>query len=134
MCLYFPCCICLLFTKSEHNVGESENSGYILDCVFIMLIVILHSRYTIMDSLLEANATFTLKLFRVLGEDSSKNVFFSSSSMFSSLALILMGANGTTASQISQVISTIIQQINTVNCQLSLSPVFQISLAVDIGM
>jgi serine protease inhibitor len=99
-----------------------------------MLIVILHSRYTIMDSLLEANATFTLKLFRVLGEDSSKNVFFSSSSMFSSLALILMGANGTTASQISQVISTIIQQINTVNCQLSLSPVFQISLAVDIGM
>nr|AAI56711.1 Predicted gene, OTTMUSG00000000720 [synthetic construct] len=58
-----------------------------------------------MDSLLEANATFTLKLFRVLGEDSSKNVFFSSSSMFSSLALILMGANGTTASQISQVLS-----------------------------
>ncbi|XP_028619094.1 serpin B6-like isoform X2 [Grammomys surdaster] len=58
-----------------------------------------------MDPLLESNDTFALKLFRVLGEDISKNVFFSPSSMFSSLAMILMGANGTTASQISQVLS-----------------------------
>ncbi|XP_021071655.1 serpin B6-like [Mus pahari] len=105
MCLYFPCCICLLFTKSDHNVGESEDSAYTLDCVFIMLIVFPHSRFTIMDPLLEANATFALKLFRVLGEDSSKNVFFSPSNMFSSLAMILMGANGNTASQIRQVLS-----------------------------
>ncbi|XP_034366626.2 serpin B6-like [Arvicanthis niloticus] len=58
-----------------------------------------------MDPLLESNDTFALKVFRVLGEDISRNVFFSPSSMFSSLAMILMGANGTTARQISQVLS-----------------------------
>ncbi|XP_031214790.1 serpin B6-like isoform X2 [Mastomys coucha] len=58
-----------------------------------------------MDPLLEANATFALKLLRVMGEDNSKSVFFSPLSISSSLAMILIGANGTTASQISQVLS-----------------------------
>ncbi|XP_008769825.1 serpin B6-like isoform X2 [Rattus norvegicus] len=91
------------FTKSEHdNVGEIEDSAYTFDCVFMMFIVILHSRLTIMDPLLKANGNFAIKLFKVLGEDISKNVFFSLPSISSALSMILMGANGTTASQICQ--------------------------------
>ncbi|XP_032740128.1 serpin B6-like [Rattus rattus] len=71
----------------------------------MMFFVIPHFRLAIMDPLLEANATFALKVLRVLGEDSSKNVFFSPLSMFSSLSMILLGANGTTASQISKILS-----------------------------
>lgn len=114
------CCICPLFTKLEHhNVCENELLAYIFDCASMMFFVIPHFRLAVMDPLLEANATFALKVLRVLGEDSSKNVFFSPLSMFSSLSMILLGANGTTASQISKVTSTMVKQINTVACQLN---------------
>eukprot|EP00073_Rattus_norvegicus_P040933 XP_008769824.1 PREDICTED: serpin B6-like isoform X2 [Rattus norvegicus] len=63
------------------------------------------ARLTIMDPLLKANGNFAIKLFKVLGEDISKNVFFSLPSISSALSMILMGANGTTASQICQAMS-----------------------------
>ncbi|XP_055451149.1 serpin B6-like [Psammomys obesus] len=58
-----------------------------------------------MDSLLEANGTFALNLLKILGEDSSKNVLFSPLSISSALAMVLLGAKGTTASQMLQALS-----------------------------
>ncbi|XP_028618996.1 serpin B6 isoform X3 [Grammomys surdaster] len=58
-----------------------------------------------MDPLLEANATFALHLLKLLGEDSSKNVFFSPTSLSSALAMVFLGARGTTASQMIQTLS-----------------------------
>ncbi|KAH0506793.1 Serpin B6 [Microtus ochrogaster] len=58
-----------------------------------------------MDPLLEANGTFALNLLKILGEDSSKNVFFSPMSISSSLAMVFMGAKGNTASQMAQALS-----------------------------
>uniref|UniRef100_A0A8C8UBS4 Serpin domain-containing protein n=1 Tax=Peromyscus maniculatus bairdii TaxID=230844 RepID=A0A8C8UBS4_PERMB len=63
-----------------------------------------------MDSLREANGTFALNLLKILGEDSSKNVFFSPMSISSALAMVFMGAKGDTASQMIQVTSTISQE------------------------
>ncbi|XP_052012774.1 serpin B6 isoform X1 [Apodemus sylvaticus] len=60
---------------------------------------------SIMDPLREANGTFALNLLKILGEDSSKNVFFSPMSISSALAMVFMGAKGTTASQMSQALS-----------------------------
>ncbi|CAO2595707.1 Serpin B9, partial [Lemmus lemmus] len=56
----------------------------------------------LMDPLLEANGTFALNLLKILGEDSSKNVFFSPMSISSALAMVFMGAKGNTASQMIQ--------------------------------
>ncbi|XP_036044536.1 LOW QUALITY PROTEIN: serpin B6-like [Onychomys torridus] len=58
-----------------------------------------------MDPLLEANGTFALNLLKILGEDSSKNVFFSPMSISSALAMVFMGAKGDTASQMIQALS-----------------------------
>ncbi|XP_038189639.1 serpin B6-like [Arvicola amphibius] len=58
-----------------------------------------------MDPLLEANGTFALNLLKILGEDSSKNVFFSPMSISSALAMVFMGAKGNTASQMVQALS-----------------------------
>ncbi|KAF7480304.1 Hypothetical predicted protein [Marmota monax] len=58
-----------------------------------------------MDPLLEASGTFALNLLKTLGEDSSKNVFYSPISISSALAMVLLGANGTTAVQMAQVLS-----------------------------
>ena len=58
-----------------------------------------------MDPLLEANATFALNLLKTLGEDSSRNVLFSPISVSSALAMVFMGAKGTTASQMAQALS-----------------------------
>ncbi|KAB0338158.1 hypothetical protein FD754_024773, partial [Muntiacus muntjak] len=55
-----------------------------------------------MDALSEANGTFALTLLKKLGEDNSKNVFISPLSISSALAMVLMGARGNTAAQISQ--------------------------------
>ncbi|XP_076713974.1 serpin B6-like isoform X2 [Callospermophilus lateralis] len=56
-----------------------------------------------MDPLLEATGTFALNLLKRLGEDSSKNVFYSPISISSALAMVLMGTKGTTAVQMAQV-------------------------------
>lgn len=56
-----------------------------------------------MDALSEANGTFALNLLRKLGEDNSKNVFFSPMSISSALAMVLLGAKGNTAAQMVQV-------------------------------
>ncbi|XP_034366053.1 serpin B6 isoform X2 [Arvicanthis niloticus] len=58
-----------------------------------------------MDPLREANGTFALNLLKILGEDSSKNVFLSPMSISSALAMVFMGAKGTTASQMVQTLS-----------------------------
>ncbi|XP_059119189.1 serpin B6 isoform X2 [Peromyscus eremicus] len=58
-----------------------------------------------MDPLREANGTFALNLLKILGEDSSKNVFFSPMSISSALAMVCMGAKGDTASQMIQALS-----------------------------
>ncbi|KAM5298737.1 serpin B6-like [Ctenodactylus gundi] len=58
-----------------------------------------------MDPLLQANGTFALNLLKILGEDSSKNVFFSPFSISSALAMVYMGARGTTADQMAQALS-----------------------------
>ncbi|KAB0336653.1 hypothetical protein FD755_025905, partial [Muntiacus reevesi] len=55
-----------------------------------------------MDALSEANGTFALALLKKLGEDNSKNVFISPLSISSALAMVLMGARGNTAAQMSQ--------------------------------
>ena len=56
-----------------------------------------------MDALSEANGTFALTLLKKLGEDNSRNVFFSPLSISSALAMVLMGARGNTEAQMSQV-------------------------------
>ena len=58
-----------------------------------------------MDPLQEANGTFALNLLKILGEDSSKNVFLSPMSISSALAMVFMGAKGTTASQMAQALA-----------------------------
>ncbi|KAL1764885.1 serpin B6 isoform X1, partial [Sigmodon hispidus] len=58
-----------------------------------------------MDHLQEANGTFALNLLKILGEDTSKNVFFSPMSISSALAMVCMGAKGSTASQMMQALS-----------------------------
>lgn len=56
-----------------------------------------------MDILSEANGTFALNLLRKLGEDRSRNVFFSPMSISSALAMVFLGAKGDTAAQMAQV-------------------------------
>ncbi|XP_045353541.1 serpin B6 isoform X2 [Leopardus geoffroyi] len=62
-------------------------------------------RLTIMDTLSEANGTFALSLLKKLGEDNSKNVFFSPMSISSALSMVFMGAKGNTAAQMAQALS-----------------------------
>ncbi|XP_036725660.1 serpin B6 isoform X1 [Balaenoptera musculus] len=62
-------------------------------------------RLATMDALSEANGTFALTLLKHLGEDNSKNVFFSPISISSALAMVFMGAKGNTAAQMSQALS-----------------------------
>ncbi|XP_008578616.1 PREDICTED: serpin B6-like isoform X2 [Galeopterus variegatus] len=58
-----------------------------------------------MDPLSETNGTFALNVLKMLGEDSSKNVFFSPISIASALAMVLLGAKGNTAAQMAQALS-----------------------------
>ncbi|XP_036921921.1 serpin B6-like isoform X1 [Sturnira hondurensis] len=62
-------------------------------------------RLIIMDAVSEANGTFAVSLLRKLGEDNSKNVFFSPMSISSALAMVLLGAKGNTAAQMVQALS-----------------------------
>ncbi|KAF7213608.1 leukocyte elastase inhibitor isoform X1 [Nothobranchius furzeri] len=53
----------------------------------------------------KANTSFSLALFKKLGEkDNSSNVFFSPLSISSALAMVMLGARGNTASQMSEVL------------------------------
>lgn len=58
-----------------------------------------------MDTLSEANGIFAFNLLKKLGEDNSKNVFFSPMSISSALAMVFMGAKGNTAAQMAQALS-----------------------------
>ncbi|NP_001166516.1 serpin B6 [Cavia porcellus] len=58
-----------------------------------------------MDCLLEANGIFAMSLLKVLGEESSKNVFFSPLSISSAMAMVFLGAKATTAEQMAQALS-----------------------------
>nr|XP_043890257.1 leukocyte elastase inhibitor-like [Solea senegalensis] len=57
------------------------------------------------DTLIKANTTFCLDLFKQLSDlDKTANVFFSPVSISSALAMVLLGAKGNTASQMSEVL------------------------------
>ncbi|XP_020036037.2 serpin B6-like [Castor canadensis] len=58
-----------------------------------------------MDALSEANGTFALNLLKKLGGNNLKNIFFSPLSVSSALAMVYMGAKGSTAAQIVQTLS-----------------------------
>uniref|UniRef100_A0A8C0WP84 Serpin B6 n=1 Tax=Castor canadensis TaxID=51338 RepID=A0A8C0WP84_CASCN len=60
-----------------------------------------------MDALSEANGTFALNLLKKLGGNNLKNIFFSPLSVSSALAMVYMGAKGSTAAQIVQVPQTL---------------------------
>ncbi|EHB04710.1 Serpin B8 [Heterocephalus glaber] len=56
-----------------------------------------------MGDLCEGNSTFAISLLKMLGEeDNSQNVFICPLSISSSLAMVLLGAKGNTAAQMSQ--------------------------------
>ncbi|XP_053427887.1 serpin B8-like [Nycticebus coucang] len=56
-----------------------------------------------MDNLCKANGTFAIALLKLLGEeDNSRNVFFSPLSLSSALGMVLLGAKGNTAAQMTQ--------------------------------
>uniref|UniRef100_A0A1A7WV39 Leukocyte elastase inhibitor n=1 Tax=Iconisemion striatum TaxID=60296 RepID=A0A1A7WV39_9TELE len=58
--------------------------------------------------LTKANASFSLALFKKLGEnDNSSNVFFSPFSISSALAMVMLGARGNTATQMSESLKTL---------------------------
>ncbi|XP_021094924.1 serpin B8 isoform X2 [Heterocephalus glaber] len=62
------------------------------------------SRIYKMGDLCEGNSTFAISLLKMLGEeDNSQNVFICPLSISSSLAMVLLGAKGNTAAQMSQV-------------------------------
>ncbi|XP_008578619.1 PREDICTED: serpin B9 isoform X2 [Galeopterus variegatus] len=59
-----------------------------------------------MDTLSEANGTFAISLLKILCQDNpSHNLFYSPVSISSALAMVLLGARGNTAAQMSQVLS-----------------------------
>uniref|UniRef100_A0A1A8GER8 Leukocyte elastase inhibitor n=1 Tax=Nothobranchius korthausae TaxID=1143690 RepID=A0A1A8GER8_9TELE len=56
----------------------------------------------------QANTSFSLALFKKLGEkDNSSNVFFSPLSISSALAMVMLGARGNTATQMSESLKTL---------------------------
>jgi serpin B len=63
-----------------------------------------------MDALREANGIFAFSLLTKLGGNNSENIFFSPLSISSTLAMVYMGAKGSTAAQMSQVPQTISRQ------------------------
>nr|XP_012320804.1 serpin B8-like [Aotus nancymaae] len=72
-------------------------------CVVSTIFMESWNRPSLMDDLCEANGTFAINLFKILGEeDSSRNVFLSPMSISSALAMVFMGAKGSTAVQMSQ--------------------------------
>lgn len=58
-----------------------------------------------MDHLQEANGIFALNLLKTLSEDNSNNIFLSPISISAALAMVFMGAKGTTANQMIQALS-----------------------------
>ena len=61
-------------------------------------------RPLLMDALCEANGTFAINLLKMLAEeDHSRHVFFSLLSLSFVLTMVLMGAEGNTVAQMSQV-------------------------------
>uniref|UniRef100_A0A674MGF4 Serpin B6 n=1 Tax=Takifugu rubripes TaxID=31033 RepID=A0A674MGF4_TAKRU len=57
-----------------------------------------------MEKLLQANTSFSLALFRKLSDnDTTANIFYSPFSISSALAMVLLGARGNTAAQMSEV-------------------------------
>ena len=57
-----------------------------------------------MEQLTSANTLFALELFRTLNESSpTGNIFFSPFSISSALAMVFLGAKGSTAAQLSKV-------------------------------
>lgn len=119
MTFIFQAVYVILLTKPQpHNVGECGAASYTSTSAYVMLILILHSKLAIMDTLLKRNATFASNILKILGKGSSKNVFISPMSISSSMTLISLQANGSSASQIIHVISTISQHINIMDSQL----------------
>uniref|UniRef100_A0A8C2UP27 Serpin B8 n=1 Tax=Chinchilla lanigera TaxID=34839 RepID=A0A8C2UP27_CHILA len=60
----------------------------------------------IMNTLSEANGAFAIRLLKLLGQnDPERNVFYSPLSVSSALAMVLLGAKGSTAAQIVQALA-----------------------------
>ncbi|XP_053716074.1 uncharacterized protein LOC128755980 [Synchiropus splendidus] len=57
-----------------------------------------------LEKLAEANAAFCLNLVRMLSEGDASNVFFSPFSISAALSMVMLGARGSTQTQISQVL------------------------------
>ncbi len=55
------------------------------------------------NPLSKANIAFSLDLFKKLSEGNTGNIFFSPFSISSALAMVMLGARGNTATQISEV-------------------------------
>ncbi|XP_041824495.1 leukocyte elastase inhibitor-like [Melanotaenia boesemani] len=61
----------------------------------------------LLPPLSKANTSFCLDLLKVLGdEDKTKNIFFSPLSISSALAMVMLGARGNTANQMSECLKT----------------------------
>lgn len=69
--------------------------------------------------LTEANTSFTLALLKKLGDnDRTANIFYSPFSISSALAMVMLGAGGNTATQMSEVQDT---RRHTQNCLLNVT-------------
>jgi serine protease inhibitor len=83
-------------------------------------------RFSIIDSLTEANGNFGLNLLKNLGGSNLENIFFSPLSISLALAMVYKRAKGSTAAQMAQVPQAVSQTIH-VALNLYIEMIFCIS-------
>ncbi|KAM4718260.1 LOW QUALITY PROTEIN: uncharacterized protein FYW61_016142 [Anableps anableps] len=95
----------ITFCKIKNMVAE----GTVDNMTRMVLVNALYFRDTMASSspLSQANTTFSLALFRKLSEDNNTaNIFFSPFSISSALAMVMLGSQGNTATQLSECLKT----------------------------
>ncbi|XP_023806205.1 leukocyte elastase inhibitor-like isoform X3 [Oryzias latipes] len=81
-----------------------------------------------LNTLSKANTKFSLDLFKQLSnEDKMANVFYSPFSISSALAMVMLGARGTTASQMTKEIMASLNTVSSANTNFSLDLFKQLS-------
>ncbi|XP_034562808.1 leukocyte elastase inhibitor-like [Notolabrus celidotus] len=94
-------------TVKQNGVGSNRKSLSVTESSEISFFPQEQSDNTMASpstSLAKANSTFFLALFKKLSdEDKTKNIFYSPLSISSALAMVLLGARGSTAAQMSEV-------------------------------
>ncbi|TEA35534.1 hypothetical protein DBR06_SOUSAS8910006 [Sousa chinensis] len=86
-----------------------------------------------MDDLCEANGTFAINLLKLLGEkDNLRNVFFSPLSLSSALTMVLMGAKGNTAAQMSQ--EPCARRLNKTHFKIGFAVIFSVEICLEIAL